>query len=225
MIDLAQETCMAQTTILLIDDHAMFRTGLRMIIESDLPEVEIYEAGSLHEVIYGSANVPAVAFTPDIALLDLNLPDNKSRSGLNGLGGLDGIALLNKKWPKTAVLVLSSQDDQETVNAVLQCGSTGFVSKAESAKTIVERIRQTLREHGALEWTGLPHVIQPQQITQRQREVLLLLSQGLSNKLIARQLQLSENTVRVHVQALLKFYHATSRAEVVFMARQQNHVD
>lgn len=210
---------MPQTIILLIDDHAMFRAGLRMLIESAMIDVEVFEAGSMYEVMHGSSTVPAVAFKPDIVLLDLRLPGNRAVSVNNGL---DGIALLNKKWPGTPVLVLSSHDDQKTMATVLQLGATGFVSKTESATTIVEAVQKTLGQQIALGQTNPCSLSQAQLLTPRQSDVLQLLSQGLSNKLIARHLQLSENTVRVHVQALLKFFHATSRAGAVFAARQQN---
>jgi DNA-binding NarL/FixJ family response regulator len=200
----------------------MFRAGLRMIIEADLADVEVFEAASLNEVVQGSLNVPSVAFVPDVVLLDLNLPDNNNMSACQGL---NGITLLKEKWPNTPVLVLSSQDDQETVINVMAHGSTSFVSKAETAKVIVETIQQTLKQRSSQASARAPSPVQAQTLSLRQSEVLKLLSQGLSNKLIGRQLQLSENTVRVHVQALLKFFHATNRAEAAFAARQQSLVD
>jgi DNA-binding NarL/FixJ family response regulator len=208
---------MSQPIILLIDDHAMFRAGLRMIIEADMPGLEVFEAGSIQEVMHGSANVPAVAFTPSMVLLDLNLPDNATLSATHGLVG---IGLLKKKWPHAPVLVLSSQDDQDTIQSALNHDATGFVSKAESAKIIVEAIQRILTQHTAQPCAAA--MLSEQLLSQRKSEVLQLLSQGLSNKLIARKLQISENTVRIHVQALLKFFHASNRSEVAFSARQQN---
>jgi DNA-binding NarL/FixJ family response regulator len=213
---------MSQTIILLIDDHAMFRAGLRMIIESDLADVHIFEASSLNEVFHGSLNVPAVAFTPGIVLLDLNLPDNKKMSLENGLYGIDS---LKKKWPQTPILVLSSQDDQETVRTVLKLGASVFVSKAESAKIIIESIQYALNQDTSHIQPNACYTNKTEQITPRQSEVLQLLCRGLTNKIIARQLKLSENTVRVHVQALLKFFHASNRAEVAFAARHLSPID
>ena len=195
----------------------MFRAGLRMIIEADLPDADVFEAGSLDEVLRGSNNIPTVAFTPDIVLLDLNLPD---ASGLSVQNGLNCLMLLRCKWPKIPVLVLSSQDDQETVCSVFERGVSGFVSKAETAKGIVEAILRALSCHPLPARTSRAAAPQ-QQLTPRQSEVLNLLSQGLSNKLIARHLDISENTVRVHVQTLLKLFQVTNRAGAAFAARQQ----
>ena len=199
---------MTHTYILLIDDHAMFRSGLRMVLDAGMRDVAVLEAGSLSEALQDAA------IAPDVILLDIKLP---------GLNGVEGIALLKRKWPQVPVLVLSSQDDPETVRAVLARGAASFVSKAETAERIVEAINLALcRQAPAPVATANDgDNAQPlQHLTPRQCEVLDLLCQGLSNKLIARQLMLSENTVRVHVQAILGFLQVSSRSEAAFAARR-----
>lgn len=117
-------------------------------------------------------------------------------------------------------LMLSSQDEPETVRLALARGASGFVSKAETAEKIVASVNLALRG----ELSGpmpSPYSVAEKCLTPRQREVLDLLHQGLSNKLIARQLDLSDNTVRRHVQAILEFFGVASRAEAVFAARSQ----
>lgn len=200
---------MKATRILLIDDHAMFRSGLGMVLNSGMPNIAIFEASSLQE---GISKAPEHI---DIVLLDIKL---------NGLNGLEGIALLKRKWPQAPILMLSSQDEPETVRFALARGAAGFVSKAETAEKIVASIQQALRDgHSGT----LPALLDAPQrhLTPRQCEVLDLLHQGLSNKLIARQLSLSENTVRKHVQDILEFFGVVSRAEAVFAARSQRMVD
>lgn len=199
---------MTSPSVLLIDDHAMFRAGLSMVITTAIPGTEIFEAGSLDEAISSSPN------DVDVVLLDIKL---------NGLSGLEGIELLKRKWPLTPVLMLSSHDEPETVRLALARGAAGFVSKAETADRIVEAIQLVLRGH----FSGLsPASSSPAQrrLTPRQCEVLDLLHQGLSNKVIARQLSLSDNTVRRHVQDILEFFQVVSRAEAVFAARRQSMV-
>jgi DNA-binding NarL/FixJ family response regulator len=196
---------MTTPSVLLIDDHAMFRAGLSMVISAAIPGTNIVEAGSLDE---------AMSSTPDdvdVVLLDIKL---------NGLSGLEGIGLLKRKWPLTPILMLSSHDEPETVRLALARGAAGFVSKAETAEKIVEAIHLVLRGHfSALSpATSSPAL---RRLTPRQCEVLDLLHQGLSNKLIARQLSLSDNTVRRHVQDILEFFEVVSRAEAVFAARRQ----
>ena len=200
---------MQSPSILLIDDHAMFRAGLSMVISTAIPGTKIVEAGSLDE---------ALSRTPDsveVVLLDIKL---------NGLSGLEGIALLQRKWPLVPILMLSSHDEPETVRLALARGAAGFVSKAETAEKIVEAIRRVLHSDfcGLSPGAGSPT---PRGLTPRQCEVLDLLHQGLSNKLIARQLSISDNTVRRHVQDILEFFQAVSRAEAVFAARRQGLVD
>ena len=196
--------------ILLIDDHAMFRSGLRMVLNGSLPDAEVFEAGTLNEAMQGAPD------KIDVILLDIKLP---------GLNGVDGIALLKRKWPLVPVLVLSSQDEPETVRLVLARGATGFISKAETADKIIALLNRIL--HGeiiapatqARSSGDIPGLLL--HLTPRQCEVLDLLCQGMSNKLIARRLSLSENTVRGHVQAILGFLQVVSRSEAVFAARRR----
>lgn len=201
---------MTTARILLIDDHAMFRTGLRMVLNARIPGVEVFDAGSLNEAMQDTPEML------DIILLDIKLP---------GLNGVDGIALLKRKWPQVPVLMLSSLDEPETVRMALARGAKGFISKAETADKIVSLINITLRGGSIAPAThegngddapgALLH------LTPRQCEVLDLLCQGLSNKLIARKLMLSEHTVRGHVQAILEFLQVSSRSEATFAARRR----
>jgi DNA-binding NarL/FixJ family response regulator len=201
---------MTTTNILLIDDHAMFRSGLRMVLSARMENAEIFEAGSLSEA---TGNIPEQI---DIILLDINLP---------GLNGLDGIAILKRKWPLVPVIVLSSQDGPETVRDAMARGAVRFISKADTADRIVALINRVLRgeynepENPATDGGETTDI--PQHLTTRQCEVLDLLCQGMSNKLIARKLSLSENTVRGHVQAILGFLEVSSRSEAAFAARRR----
>jgi DNA-binding NarL/FixJ family response regulator len=196
--------CMPLPCALLIDDHAMFRAGLRQVIKVAIPELDIFEAGSLDEALAcPSSNVTVV------------LLDNK----LNGLSGIEGIALIRRKWPLVPILMLSSQFEPEIVRLALARGVDGFLSKAES----IEKIVQTLQQVMAGGATGASVVVPLAQkcLTPRQSAVLHLLHQGLTSKLIARQLFISENTARRHVQDILEFFKVASRAEAVFAARNQ----
>jgi DNA-binding NarL/FixJ family response regulator len=196
---------MTTIRILLIDDHAMFRAGLRMVLERDLPGVEFFEAGCLNDAIECAPD------NVDVVLLDIHL---------NGLNGLDGIALLNRKWPLVPVLMLSSQDAPEIIELALARGAADFVSKAETPDNIIAAINRVLL--GEFSASPAQKSIQPAtRLTTRQLEVLHLLHQGHSNKTIARQLALSENTVRRHVQDILEFFGVTNRSEAVFAAQRR----
>ena len=196
---------MSAPCILLIDDHAMFRSGLNMVISMAMPQAAVLQAASVEEALR------QVIRTPHIILLDIKL---------NGTSGLEGIARIKQQWPAAPVLMLSSQDEPETARLALARGAAAFVSKAETAEKIIEVIAQVLRGELAGS-TPSKNNGEGRRLTPRQREVLELLHQGLSNKLIARKLVLSDNTVRRHVQDILEYFSAVNRSEAIFAARQQ----
>ncbi|MDM0074877.1 response regulator transcription factor [Variovorax sp. J2P1-59] len=200
---------MRPARILLVDDHALFRCGLRMVLSSGIPDLEVAEAASLEEAMRCAMVDPA------LVLLDIQL---------HGLNGLEGIALVKRKWPSALVVILSSDAAPQNVRMAQERGAAAFVSKADSADNILAVIEQ-LRQ-------GLPilspaHASAPdgdgdrQLLTPRQFEVLDLLCQGLPNKVIGRRLNLSENTVRGHVQAVLAALQVSSRSEAGFAARRR----
>lgn len=201
---------MMTTRILLIDDHAMFRSGLRMLLTASMQNAVVFEAGTLNEAMQLAPDML------DVMLLDIKMP---------GLNGVEGLALLKRKWPRVPVLMLSSQDEPETVRMALARGAKGFISKADSADNIVALINQIL--HGepsdpvAQEENFDEASTTPTNLTPRQCEVLELLCEGMSNKLIGQRLSLSENTVRGHVQGILQYLHVSSRSEAAFAARHR----
>jgi len=195
---------MTDTRILIIDDHDLYRSGLRAALNASMPNAKIFEAGSIDEAMRGTADML------DVIVLDIRLP---------GLNGVEGITPLRKKWPLVPVLMLSSQNDPETVGLALERGAAGFVSKADAADKIVAAINLTLRGQFTASLAGGDAPLL--RLTPRQCEVLDLLCQGLTNKLIARRLMLSENTVRVHVQGIFGFLQVTSRSEAIFAARSR----
>jgi DNA-binding NarL/FixJ family response regulator len=201
---------MSPAKILLIDDHVLFRTGLRMVLNASIENLQMEEAGSLEEA------TRTITEPPRVVLLDIKL---------QGLNGLDGIALLNHKWPQAAVVVLSSDAASSTVRSALARGAVAFVSKADPAERILAVIRELLcgRSVTAIahsEAAGDGSVLTRQRLTPRQCEVLDLLCRGLSNRVIAQHLNLSEHTVRGHVQALLAALHVSSRSEAGYAARR-----
>jgi DNA-binding NarL/FixJ family response regulator len=203
---------MLPARLLLIDDHALFRCGLHMVLAAGIPGLEVAEAGSLEEAMHCAMAAPA------LVLLDVHL---------HGLNGIEGIALVRRKWPDAAVIMLSSQAEPRTIALALERGAATFVSKAATADTILCVIDQVRRGHlplpssGAVPLASTTADANPQRLTPRQCEVLDLMCQGLSNKLIGRRLNLSENTVRGHVQAVLAALQVSSRSEASFAARQR----
>lgn len=202
---------MLPTSILIVDDHALFRSGLRLVLGADLTDAQIIEASSIHEALYDTLAAPT------IILLDIEL---------NGLNGLDGIALLKRAWPQAAIVMLSSDTSAATAQLAMRLGAAAFVTKAETAKKILAIVHELLDQKNnphAVKTTSI-HDINSNasaQLTARQYEVLDLLCRGMSNKVIARELGCAENTVRGHVQAILTFFKVASRSEAVYAAKLQ----
>lgn len=190
--------------ILLIDDHSLFRAGIAMVLVNGLRDVEIHQAASLEQAL----RLPGIA--PTLILLDVQL---------QGLSGLEGIGLLLRKWPATRIVVVSAYDMPDRIEQARERGAVGFLSKTENPERLLQNVQVLLRDGAAsMEVTGTKSLAS---LTPRQLEVLDLLSQGLSNKMIGRRLSLSEHTVRGHVQATLAALSASSRSEAVFVARRQ----
>lgn len=204
--------CMT-SQLLLIDDHALFRSGIAMVLGAGLKSVKIHEAATLEQAL----RCPCESI--DLLLLDVKL---------EGVNGLDGIAPLKRKWPMAKVVMVSALQSAQVIEEAMSHGAEGFICKTEPPSRMLLLITDLL--------AGKPLQQSPQKsletttqhtakLTPRQCEVLDLLCQGLSNKLIGRRLGLSENTVRGHVQATLAILQVSSRSEAVFVARRQGIID
>ncbi|WXL26196.1 response regulator transcription factor [Ectopseudomonas mendocina] len=195
------------THILLIDDHALFRSGISMVLAAGMGDVKISEAESLEQALLLSDDC-----------FDLVLLDHQ----LGGLNGLDGISLLKRRWPEAKVLMVSAIQDAHIQKEAMDRGAQGFINKAENPARMLELLAQVLAGHlpaPAMPTRSSPSTTATIRLSPRQTEVLELLCLGLPNKLIGRRLHLSENTVRGHVQAILQAMQVSSRSEAAFVAR------
>lgn len=202
--------------LMLIDDHVLFRTGMRLIL-SDGPIAfgEPLEAGSIAEAL-------TTPFVVNVVLLDVDLP---------GISGMDGLALIKRRWPQAAIVMLTACDGPERIKQALARGAHAFVSKTASAEHIRRIVQQAmagkLQAGAALKvepTAGEAKAVVPDGcstvLSARQLEVLALMCEGLSNKAIANRLFLSENTVRNHVVAILRRFNANTRTEAVTLAQR-----
>lgn len=198
--------------LMLIDDHVLFRTGMRLILsDGPLPLGEPLEAGSIAEALTTSHLV-------DVVLLDVDLP---------GISGMDGIALIKRRWPQATIVMLTANDDPARVYLASQRGAHAFVSKTASAEHIRRVVQQALtgklQALAAAPAEDAPSGKTPPDSTTlsaRQLEVLTLMCEGLSNKAIANRFSLSENTVRNHVVAVMRHFDANTRTEAVTLAQR-----
>jgi DNA-binding NarL/FixJ family response regulator len=196
--------------VLVIDDHPLILEALSQLLPQLTPGTEVSVA---HDRADAEA---ALDDDPDIALvlLDLALP---------GTRGLDFLADLQLDYPGVPVVVLSATHDRATVTAALAAGARGFIPKTASPAALLEALQQ-VTDGGVYLTTDLAAGLAADGVhlspgelglTARQADVLKLLVQGKPNKLICRDLRLSEGTVKVHVSAILKALRVHSRTQAV----------
>lgn len=200
--------------ILVVDDHPVVREGLIASLEDDPGFQVVGSAGSAEEAVRLAA-----AQRPDIILLDLELP---------GMGGLEAIPHLAAAHAGARVLVLTAYDTDERVLGAIRSGAGGYLLKGASLEEIARAIRTVhggesyLQPRIASKVVALLHPSKrPAALTDREREVLRLVAAGRSNKQIARQLGITERTVKFHVTSIMNKLGADNRAQAVALAAER----
>jgi DNA-binding NarL/FixJ family response regulator len=211
--------------ILVIDDHHLVRAGLRPVLEQLGPEsgenIEVHEAGSFPAALEIAAGHPDL----DLAILDFNLP---------GVNGFAALVDLRERFPEVPVVMMSGEDDPWLMREAIERGAIGFIPKSSPAAVFLNAIRLVIsggaylpREIMNSKSAAPPAASAPRMspetlsrigITARQADVLALLLAGKPNKLICRELELSEGTVKTHVAAIFKALNVNSRVEAVIAA-------
>ncbi|PVG84157.1 DNA-binding response regulator [Nocardioides gansuensis] len=206
------------TRILLVDDHPLFLDGVRAALTGAMDLQVVAEA---HDG--GSGVTLARDHRPDVVLMDLNLPD---------LSGVEATAQILAAAPDTRVLMMTMSADDDAVVAAMRAGARGYVVKGAGRNDLLHAIR-TVAAGGAVFsptvadrlgrfFTGMAVGSSREafpQLTQREREVLDLMARGLENRRIARELYLSDKTVRNHVSNVLTKLGAEDRSEAIARAR------
>ncbi len=199
--------------VLVADDHPLVRDALVRTVRRADADADVHEA---HD--FASARAVCAAVEPDFALVDLNMP---------GMSALDGVRTLHALHPAMALVVASGQDDPPTIRAVLAAGARGFFPKSSPSELLLQAIRlvqaggvyvpprvlEDVRDGGDVAASSRS------ELTPRQLAVLQRLLRGAPNKTIARELALTEGTVKIHIAAILRALHARNRTEAVFRAR------
>jgi DNA-binding NarL/FixJ family response regulator len=204
---------MDATKILIADDHPLFRAALCIGLREVFPHAQIFEAASFALLEAAVAQHPDV----ELALLDLSMP---------GAKGLSSLIYLRGERPETPVLVISANDQPRTVRRAQQFGAAGFISKAAPLPVLQQAVRAVMAgdewfpgdkagrsEDDARLATRLAH------LTPQQFRVLLCMADGIANKRIATQLALSENTVKVHITAILRKLECSSRTQAAILVK------
>jgi DNA-binding NarL/FixJ family response regulator len=203
--------------ILIADDHPLFRGALRLAVTGAVDDPQIIEAADLDAALTAIAKNPGL----EIVLLDLNMP---------GSNGFSGLMRLRAQHPATPVIVVSGSAEPATVSMAMQFGASGFIPKTTDIETMRLAIRAVL---GGGSWTppgfGAPGEGDSEaaaiakrlaRLTPQQLRVLTMLSDGLLNKQIAFELDVSEATVKAHVSAILQKLDVDSRTQAVIAANR-----
>ena len=219
----------------LIDDHSLFRRGLKALLEQDGRFEVSAEAADV-----GEALRQLVKAAPDVILLDNHLP---------GVSGVDAIPALKEAAPRARLLMLTMSEDALDLAAALQAGADGYLLKTVESDQLCEAIVKVLdgdsvvspemmtklvsafRTRPASDSTPAPPETPPEQsedrealqsLSPREREILALIARGDSNKLIGRELDIAETTVKIHVQHILRKLGLSSRVQAAVFATKND---
>lgn len=201
-------------SVLIVDDHAVVRQGLRAYLGLHADIDVVAEAGSAE---HGAAL--AARWQPQVALVDLVMP---------GADGIEATRAIRRVSPDTLVLILTSSDDTRFVRPALEAGAIGYQLKEISGPELLEAVRRTARAQSSVHprmVDGLARSLRDApsrdpmaQLSQREREVLLLIAEGLSNLQIAERLAIGEKTVKTHVGNILAKLGLVDRTQVAVWA-------
>ncbi|NJC70046.1 response regulator transcription factor [Planosporangium thailandense] len=205
--------------VVLVDDEAMVRVGLRMVLTAE-PDIEV-----VGEAPDGASAVDVVASTrPDVVLMDIRMPH---------VDGIEGARRVLAGHPDVRVVVLTTFDEDDYVEAALRAGVSGFLLKVSPPEQLIEAVRTVATGGGLLDpsvtlrviesFAAAPSVRTPRAavldtLTERERDVLRLVARGLSNAEIAGQLYLGEATVKTHVSSVLAKLGVRDRVQAVVAA-------
>lgn len=193
--------------VLIADDHPLVRDALARTVQQLAADVQVRETGDLEGLLRLAAQGDA-----DLALVDLNMP---------GMDGVAGLRRLREAAPTLPVVVASGQEDAATIRAVLAAGAVGFIPKSERSDVLLGALRlvQSGGTYVPSRLLAAPPAAAAPELTPRQLDVLHCLLRGDPNKSIARELGLTEGTVKIHIAAILRVLQARNRTEAVVRAR------
>ncbi|WP_305852834.1 response regulator transcription factor [Kitasatospora sp. RG8] len=218
MADSTADRASGLVKVFLLDDHEVVRRGVHDLLDAEPNLTVVGEAGTVEQAL---ARVPALR--PDVAILDMRLPDG------------DGVTVcreLRSRMPDLACLILTSFDDEEALLDSIMAGAAGYVLKQISGTDLVSAVRtvasgQSMLDPGAttrlmarLRGDTAPPASDLPQLTDREREILALIGEGLTNRQIGQRLYLAEKTVKNHISRLLAKLGVERRVQAAVIATQ-----
>lgn len=209
---------MSAIRVLLVDDHTLFRSGIKSLLARQDGFEIVGEAGDGLEGLKRARTL-----RPDVVLLDLHM---------RGTSGLEAVRLITEEVPGTQVLMLTVSEDAEDLLDALRGGACGYLLKNIEAETLVDAIRRAADGESVISpqmtsklvqgvrhpTRGTPPPAEKEKLSPREREIMAFLARGESNKEIARALELAESTVKIHVQGILRKLGLSSRVQAAVYA-------
>lgn len=206
--------------ILIVDDHTLFRSGIKLVLQRHEGFDVVGEAGDGLEGIKRAKQL-----LPDVVLLDLHMP---------GTSGLEALRVLVEEVPETKVVMLTVSEDAEDLLETLRAGARGYLLKNIDTDFLLESIRRAARGESVMS-PQIAHKladslrtppkddatiadVNPGKLSPREREIIVMLAHGASNKEIARVLNLSESTIKIHVQGILRKLNIAKRVQAAVYA-------
>ena len=208
---------MDEIKVLIADDHTVVRKGIRALLETEPGITVVGEAADGEDAIH-----KALALKPDVILMDLVMPK---------LDGVQAIKELREVLPEIKVLVLTSFAEDRRIVAAIEAGALGYLLKDSSPEDLARAIREVHRGESSLHPKVAQQLIKKlrrpaeelerEELTARERKVLALIARGLSNREIAKELSISEPTVRTHVSNILRKLGLKSRTQAALYALKE----
>lgn len=205
--------------ILLVDDHTLFRSGIKSLLQRQDDFEVVGEAGDGLEGVKR-----AKLLKPDVVLLDLHMP---------GVAGLEALRLITEESPGTRVIMLTVSEDAEDLVDCLRAGAQGYLLKNIDTDYLLDSLRRAVGGESVMspQMTAKlmasvrsaprqtpPPAVEKERLSPREREIMGWLARGASNKEMARTLELAESTVKIHVQNILKKLNLSSRVQAAVYA-------
>ncbi len=205
--------------ILVIDDHPLFRAGLKALLAGLDASIEVTEAAGIDDAVAG-LKMPGPA---DLVLLDMNLRQTV---------GLETLSKARSAFESSSIVVISGDEDPGLIRAVIEAGAAGFIPKSTDAAVTVQALRLVLAHgvylppqalHQSRDESGAVPVAggkQPSALSERQLEILQRLLQGKSNKIIAREMKIADGTVKAHLSAIYQALGVSTRTQAMYRAHE-----
>ena len=215
---------MDTVNILIVDDHTLFRTGIRKMLEAEADMRVVGEAATGREALEQARQL-----VPDVILMDIKMPDPAASPG-QALDGIEATRILCREMPHVGIIFCTMFEDDEFVFAGLQAGGRGYILKDADPDTMLRAIRAVAHGESLLgsviaqkvmrQFSALPEQQTPlfDDLTPREVEVLKLIAEGLNNKGIAEELVISEKTVKNHINNIFSKLHINDRSQAILYA-------